>query len=185
MYRLFATRPAPAITVGTFIWNGRLLPGTGINSGNNTFTIPANKATVSGGSSMVAEENAGNRIELNFHDGDRLLFSRDPNIGSPIRVTFEQPVRRAGAQISASAGFGTREFDFLAVIIIATARGNKRFEKLCTSLAERDDSASFVGVKCDATDDPILSIDFDVKKRPRARKTIVRYGINQLTVART
>ncbi|MEA2490263.1 MAG: hypothetical protein QOH21_2055, partial [Acidobacteriota bacterium] len=62
------------------------------------------------------------------------------------------------------------------------ASGNKRFEKLCTSKDVRDGSASFVGVNSDPSNDPIVSIEFDVKKKPRTRRTITQYGINQLTV---
>jgi hypothetical protein len=180
MYRLFATRPTDDST--TFIWNGTIDPGVAISSANNRFHADGHEATVSGGSSMVAEQNIAGGIDLNFFDRDRLLWSFDPNIGSPIRITFNPPVRKAGAQISASAGVGTASFDFVAVVIISTASGNKRFEKVCTSKDVRDGSASFVGVKSDPDNDPIVSIEFDVKKKPRTRRTINQYGINQLTV---
>lgn len=180
MYRLFATRPTVAPI--TFVWNDTLQPGVAISSANNRFHADRHEATVSGGSSMVAEQNIAGRIDLNFFDGDRLLWSSDPNIGSPIRITFNPPVRKAGAQISASAGVGTATFDFVAIVIISTASGNKRFEKVCTSKDVRDGSASFVGVTSDPINDPIVSIEYDVKKKPRARRTITQYGINQLTV---
>jgi hypothetical protein len=183
-YRLFATRPTGAGAI-TFTWNGALQPGDVLTSDTNRFRRSGHQATVTGGGSLIEiEENRAGRIDLNFRPGDRLLFTDEPDTGSPLTVTFNPPVRRAGAQISAASEFGVREFEFVAVVSIGTARGDRSFEKICVSRTQRDGSASFVGVASDVTDDPIEWIAFDVKKKPRTRRPILSYCINQLTVVR-
>lgn len=110
----------------------------------------------------------------NFKENDGLLCT-DHDIG-PLIITFDHPVRGAGAQIQADSA--PRRFKGRLQVFDVNGQRVAQYAREGLSNNENDNSAIFIGVLSDAVD--IKRIEFStVSIRPNPNKSM-DFAINQL-----